>query len=126
LIASFGVEPQHFTVGHMDRNPDLYVHKKIAETGAYLLYDTPSRVKYFPESTFVDLLRGMVEAGYGKQIVWGGDLARKSYLEAYGGGPGMAYVPGQFTKRLKEEGFPDEVIADVFVNNPARALVFKQ
>lgn len=126
LITSFGVEPQHFTVGHMDRNPDLYVHKKIAETGAYLLYDTPSRVKYFPESTFINLLRDMVEAGYSKQIIWGGDLARMSYLTAYGGGPGMAYVPGQFTVRLKEEGFSYEVIQDVFVNNPARALVLKR
>jgi predicted metal-dependent phosphotriesterase family hydrolase len=124
LIKSFGVAPEHFTVGHMDRNPDLYTHMRIAETGAYLLYDTPSRVKYFPESTFVELVQGMVEAGFGKQLVWGGDLARKSYLAAYGGGPGMAYVPDQFVKRLKDQGFTQEVIDDIFIHNPARALTF--
>jgi phosphotriesterase-related protein len=81
-------------------------------------------VKYFPEATFIDLVRGMVEAGFGKQIVWGGDLARKSYLTAYGGGPGMAYVPDQFVKRLKDQGFTQEVIDDIFVRTPARALTF--
>jgi phosphotriesterase-related protein len=126
LVTSFGVGPQHFIVGHMDRNPDLHVHKKIAETGAYLQYDTPSRVKYFPESTFIELLRGMIDAGYGEQIVWGGDLARKSYLTSYGGGPGMAYVPDQFVRRMRDQGFEEQVIADIFVNNPARAFAFRQ
>jgi predicted metal-dependent phosphotriesterase family hydrolase len=124
LIQSFGVEPQHFTVGHMDRNPDLYTHIKIAETGAFLLYDTPSRVKYFPESTFIELVGGMVEAGYGKQIVWGGDMARKSYFHSYSGGPGLAYVPEKFTARMRDQGFSDDVVEDIFVNNPARSLVF--
>lgn len=126
LISSYGVEPKHFTVGHMDRNPDLYTHQKIAETGAFLLYDTPSRVKYFPESTFIELVRGMVEAGFGKQIVWGGDMARKSYFETYGGGPGLAYVPGSFVARMKDQGFAEEVIKDIFINNPARAMTFSE
>jgi phosphotriesterase-related protein len=68
----------------------------------------------------------MVEAGYGQQIVWGGDLARKSYLRAYGGGPGLAYVPGQFVQRMRDQGFDEDVIANVFINNPARALTFRQ
>lgn len=126
LMIKFGVDPAHFTVGHMDRNPDLYVHKKIAETGAFLLYDTPSRVKYHPESTLLQLMAGMVEAGYGKQIVWGGDMARKSYFTSYGGGPGLAYVPAQFVQRMKEEGFSEEAIQDIFVHNPARSLVFSK
>ncbi len=124
LLVSFGVDPQHIVVGHMDRNPDFYTHREVAETGAYLLYDTPSRIKYFPESTFVDLVRKMVEAGYGRQLLWGGDLARRSYFVAYGGGPGLAYVPGRFVNRLRNEGFDEAVIDDIFVNNPARAFTF--
>jgi phosphotriesterase-related protein len=46
LLSISGVNPQHIIVGHMDRNPDFYTHCEIAETGAYLLYDTPGRVKY--------------------------------------------------------------------------------
>lgn len=124
LMISYGVDPAHFTVGHMDRNPDLYIHKRIAEKGAFLLYDTPSRVKYHPESTFIELVTGMVEAGFGKQIVWGGDMARRSYFVSYGGGPGLAYVPKLFVSRMREDGITEEVIQDIFIHNPARALVF--
>ena len=126
LLTSFGVDPQHIVVGHMDRNPDFYTHREIAETGAYLLYDTPSRVKYFPESTFIDLVRKMVDAGYGKQLLWGGDLARRSYLVSYGGGPGLAYVPGPFVSRMRDEGFNNKEIDDVFINNPARVFTFAE
>lgn len=124
LLTRFGVDPAHIVVGHLDRNPDFYTHREIAETGAYLLYDTPSRVKYFPECTFIDLVRRMVDAGYGRQIVWGSDIARRSYFVGYGGGPGMAYVPQHFVPRMRKEGFPEEVIQDIFVHNPARAFTF--
>jgi phosphotriesterase-related protein len=124
LLSISGVNPQHIIVGHMDRNPDFYTHCEIAETGAYLLYDTPGRVKYFPECTFIELVRKMVEAGYGKQILWGGDLARRSYFVSYGGGPGLDYVPKRFVSRMRNEGFGEEEIEDIFINNPARAMCF--
>jgi phosphotriesterase-related protein len=123
-LGSYGVDPAHITVGHYDRNPDFYLHHELAKTGCFLEYDTPSRRKYFPESHFVDLVRKMVEAGHGKQIVWGGDLARQSYQCAYGGGPGIAYILEDFIPRMREEGFSEDVISDIFVNNPARALTF--
>ena len=123
-LGSYGVDPAHITVGHYDRNPDFYLHHELAKTGCFLQYDTPSRRKYFPESHFIELVRKMVEAGHGKQIVWGGDLARQSYQCAYGGGPGMAYILEDFIPRMREEGFSEGVISDIFVNNPARALTF--
>jgi phosphotriesterase-related protein len=66
----------------------------------------------------------MVEAGHGKQIMWGGDLARQSYQCAYGGEPGLKYILEYFIPRLRQEGFTKEIIDDIFVNNPARALSF--
>jgi predicted metal-dependent phosphotriesterase family hydrolase len=125
MLGSLGVAPTHITVGHYDRNPDFYLHDQLAKTGCFLQYDTPSRRKYFPEAHFVDLLRKMVEAGHGKQILWGGDLARPSYQCAYGGGPGLKYILEDFIPRLRKEGFTEDVIADVFVNNPAAALSFE-
>lgn len=124
LLTSFGVDPQHIIIGHMDRNPDFYTHCKIAETGVYLQYDTPSRVKYFPESIFIELVQKMIDVGYGKQLLWGGDLARRSYFTSYGGGPGLAYVPGLFVSRMQNAGFNKRTIDDIFVNNPARAFAF--
>jgi predicted metal-dependent phosphotriesterase family hydrolase len=124
VLSSFGVDPKHVVIGHMDRNPDFYVHRCVAETGAFLCYDTPGRVKYFPETTFLELLRKMVETGFGNQLLWGGDVARRSYFVSYGGGPGLDYVPKSFVKRLRAEGFAEQVIEDLFVNNPAEAFGF--
>jgi phosphotriesterase-related protein len=123
-LGFYGVDPAHITVGHYDRNPDFYLHHELAKTGCFLQYDTPSRRKYFPEFHFIELVRKMVEAGHGKQIVWGGDLARQSYQCAYGGGPGIAYILEDFIPRMREEGFSEDVISDIFVNNPAQALTF--
>lgn len=123
-LGSYGVDPAHITVGHYDRNPDFYLHHELASTGCFLEYDTPSRRKYFPESHFIELVKKMVESGHGKQILWGGDLARQSYQCAYGGGPGMAYILEDFIPRMRQQGFSEDIITDVFVNNAARALAF--
>ncbi len=122
MLGSYGVPPSSIVVGHFDRNPDFYLHQELAQTGCFLEYDTPSRRKYFPESHFVELVRKMVEAGFGKQILWGGDLSRRSYQTAYGGQPGLAYIINQFIPRLRKEGFDESVINDIFINNPSRAL----
>ena len=125
MLGKRGVEPAHITIGHYDRNPDFYLHRALAQMGCFLQYDTPSRRKYFPETHFVELLRKMAEAGHGGQIIWGGDLARPSYQVAYGGAPGLKYILEVFIPRLRDEGIPEAVIQDVFVNNPARALSFR-
>jgi len=122
MLGSYGVAPENIIVGHFDRNPDFYLHQELAQTGCYLEYDTPSRRKYFPESHFVELVRKMTEVGFGKQILWGGDLSRRSYQTAYGGQPGLAYIINQFIPRLRKEGFDESVINDIFINNPSRAL----
>ncbi|HEY59477.1 MAG TPA: hypothetical protein G4N92_02145 [Anaerolineae bacterium] len=122
MLGKLGVAPQNITVGHYDRNPDFFLHRELAKTGCYLEYDTPSRRKYFPESHFVELVRKMVEAGFGKQILWGGDLSRRSYQTAYGGQPGLAYILTKFIPRLRDEGFDEDVINDIFIYNPSNAL----
>jgi 5-phospho-D-xylono-1,4-lactonase len=124
LLKSHGVLPQHVILSHMDRNPDLYVHRDLALTGVFLEYDGPGRVKYFPESTLIALMRGMFEANLGDHILLGGDMARRSYWKAYGGGPGIAYTLEHFVPRLRNEGFSGEDIHQMLVANPARAFGF--
>ena len=124
LLQSKGVKPEHVVLSHMDRNPDIFVHRDLAQAGAFLEYDGPGRVKYFPESTLISLIRGMFDAGLGGHILLGGDTARRSYWKAYGGGPGIAYIPEHFVPRLRNEGFTQEHIDMILVGNPARALSF--
>lgn len=122
MLDSWGVDPKHITIGHYDRLPDFYLHHELASTGCFLQYDTPSRRKYFPETNFIELVKKMVEAGHGKQLLWGGDLSRQGYQCAYGGAPGLKYILEDFIPRLRSEGFPAKVIDDIFIHNPARAL----
>ena len=124
ILASEGVDPQHVVIGHIDRNPDLGYHMEIARTGAFLQYDGASRAKYYPDNTIIGLIFGMVEQGYGKQIVLAGDNGQASYLRSYGGGPGYVYILETFVPRLRREGLDESVIQDLLVHNPRRALSF--
>lgn len=122
LLEAAGVPPTRVMLCHVDRNPDPAVHKALAARGAFLEYDTPGRIKYQPEGVVIGLMRTMFGAGYGPQLLLGGDMARRSYWTAYGGGPGLAYLLTGFTKRLLTEGFSDGEVAQVWRENPVRWL----
>jgi phosphotriesterase-related protein len=125
LLDAHGVKPEHVVVSHADRNPDWFVHRDVAQTGAFLEYDCPGRIKYFPESTIVGLIRRMFELGLGPHILLGGDNARRSYWKAYGGGPGLAYVRASFIPRLLAEGFSQQEVNQIEIQNAARAFAFR-
>ena len=118
----------------MDRNPDLWLYKEILSYGVFLGLDQVSKVKYCTEQVRISLIMELVRAGYGKRILIGGDLARRSYLTAFGGGPGFAYIPSKFIPRLKrqmlEDGFThrevENVAQDLLVNNPRSFLALEQ
>ena len=125
LLEKGGVSSRHVVLSHVDRNPDLGLHRELARRGAYLEYDGPGRIKYFPESTLLELIRGMFAAGLDSQILIGGDTARRSYWKAYGGGPGIAYTQEYFVPRMRREGFDERGIHTIFVTNPSVAFQFR-
>ena len=122
LLEEAGVPLDRVLICHLDRNPDLFLHKQILERGAFLEYDTPSRFKYQPESIVIDLMRSLIAAGFGDRLMLGGDMARRSYLKAYGGGPGFEYLLTEFTPRLVKEGFGEEDLRLIWHENPLRWL----
>ncbi|HEX4031016.1 MAG TPA: hypothetical protein VHX20_11670 [Terracidiphilus sp.] len=124
MFDSFGVRPEHIIISHADRNPDWFVHRDVAQTGSFMQYDCMGRIKYFPESTIVELLRKMFDLSVGSQILLGGDNARRSYWKSYGGNPGMSYILRSFLPRLKREGFSDEQIERLSTHNAGKAFTF--
>ncbi|MCU0513411.1 MAG: hypothetical protein MUE40_12685 [Anaerolineae bacterium] len=122
LLEAAGVPPASVMLCHIDRNYDPYLHLQLARRGAFLQYDTPSRIKYQPEHIVVGLMRTLFEAGLGGQLLLGGDMARRSYWRAYGGGPGFDYLLAVFTPRLRAEGFTDAELHQVWHANPVRWL----
>jgi 5-phospho-D-xylono-1,4-lactonase len=122
LLEEAGVPPTRVMLCHVDRNPDVWLHTRLARRGAYLEYDSPGRIKYQPESVVVNLMRRLFDAGHGDRLLLGGDTARRSYWKAYGGGPGLDYLLTHFDRRLRDEGFGEAELDLVWRVNPARWL----
>ena len=123
VLKAAGVPPQRVMLSHMDRNPDPGLHAELAAAGAYIGYDGMARAKYYPDSTILDCLLQVAARGGAERIVLGGDVARRSSFRAYGGMPGLAYLPQRFIPRLQESG-GEELVRQILVTNPARFLAF--
>ena len=121
-LSKHGVEPHRVCLSHLDRNPDFWEHRRIAQTGAYLGYDCPGKVKYGPDELRINVLKRLIDAGFGQQILLGNDLGRPSYWRNYGGGPGLDFVLTQFIPRLLSEGVDQQNIDDILIHNPRRFL----
>ena len=117
LLAREGVPPERIILAHLDRNPDLELHREMAARGVWLEYDTPGRIKYRPDSQLLDLIAG----GDQGRIMLGLDLGQRDYFRAYGGGPGLRYLMSVFAPRLRKR-VGEEVARQILVDNPARAF----
>jgi phosphotriesterase-related protein len=117
-----GVDPRKVLIGHLDLKPDLPYLLEVAATGVNLGLDQFSKEKYLPDATRVGLVAALVEAGFGQQILIGGDLARRSYWRAFGHPYGFTFIPTQVKPLLEEAGLSEEQIEDILVSNPRRFL----
>ena len=122
LFEAAGGNPGQLALSHLDQNLDFWYLRQIAARGAYILFDGPSKVKYATDEARVTMLKRLVDAGFEERILISGDMGRRSYLKAYGGGPGFEYLLRQFAPRLRAEGFPDALVDKFFVANPQRFL----
>lgn len=130
IVREEGVDPTRLTIAHVDRNPDPWVHRKAAETGAFLCFDGISRIKYHPESVLIGCILELVRHGHADQILVGGDIARRTMYRNYGeGGLGLGYILESWVPRFIEEageaGFDGAALIETFlVKNPRRAFAF--
>jgi 5-phospho-D-xylono-1,4-lactonase len=124
VLAAAGVAPDRVVLAHIDRNPDPGLHADLAGTGAYLGYDGMARSRNWPDSLLIDCLVRVAELGAAGRILLGGDVARASRYVAYGGMPGLAYLPARFVPRL-ERAAGAETVRTVLVDNPARFLAWR-
>jgi phosphotriesterase-related protein len=126
LMKKYGVKPSAMILCHTDRNPDLYLHKEIAQTGAYLVYDGVARTKYYPDSVIIDLIRSMCREGFRNHIMLAMDCGTRTIWRHYGYGPGLDYLLRVFVPRLRRVGFSEDGVQQILVKNPASALCFRQ
>ena len=126
LFEKLGVPASALLLSHLDRNPDPILHDEIADSGAYLIYDGVSRVRYHPDSTIVNLICRLTESGHARRILLGMDMGRRSMWRSYGGGPGMTYLGDSFLRKLRMAGLGNEQVSTFTEYNPAAALAFRR
>lgn len=132
ILKAEGIDLSVVSFGHMDRNIDLYYYEKLLETGAYLSFDGLGKNKYGPESARIDAIMTLIKRGYSKQILLGGDTARKSYYKHYGFyGLGLGWMLETWIPRFIDEcqraGLDGPVLArQLLIDNPARYLTFRK
>ena len=126
LFSKLGVHPSCLLISHLDRNLDRYVHEDVAHAGAYLVYDGISRVEIHSDMEIIELIRLMLEEGYGRQILFGMDMGLRSMWKSYGGGPGMTYIGNVFLIKLRRAGLTYEPIEAFTNRNPTDALAFRK
>lgn len=131
LLKAEGIDIKNLSIGHMDRNLDSYMHKKIAAEGAFLSFDGIGKIKYAPEIDRILAILELVEAGFEDQILVSGDTARKTYYKHYGYGLGLEYIIKKWVPMFKEIAFDkgydgDKLIQKFFIDNPQNCFAFKK
>ncbi|MEU4224928.1 hypothetical protein AB0F17_11585 [Nonomuraea sp. NPDC026600] len=124
-LAAEGVAADRVVLGHIDHNPDAGYLISLAERGAYLAFDRPGRIKYGPDSDVVALVAELAGHGLGDRVLFGMDLARRSYWPSLGGGPGLPYLLERFVPRLEAAGL-GEVAKAALTGNPRAAFALRR
>src|ERR1700737_3166543 len=122
LLLDAGADPERIIIGHLDRLLDTDYHEAVLRTGAYVGYDQIGKPKYATDERRAEALAVLVARGHGAKLLISGDLGRKSYWGAYGGKPGLAYVPTPFLRMLCAAGLSAGQGEALVVGNPAEAF----
>ncbi len=128
ILRDEGVDLAHMGFAHLLRNPDPFYLEEVARTGAFICADGISKVKYFPESVRMDAILALCDAGFAGQVLLGGDLARRSDLYSYDGGPGIKFIISTWAERFvrfsvwrgREREEAEALLHNFLVDNPKR------
>jgi phosphotriesterase-related protein len=107
---------------HMDKRPDIGLHKELAQAGCGLEYDTFFRQKYQPDQHVWKLIPKMISAGCHRSLVLATDLAESKLWRRIGGGPGLTGFTTHILKRLEEIIKDKRIILDLMGGNIAQFL----
>ncbi|CAN5559799.1 phosphotriesterase [soil metagenome] len=121
-LGHHGVEPNRIIVGHLDFVLEEPYLTDVLETGAFISFDQVSKEKYGSDADRAQMLYRLAELGFFDQLLFSGDLARRSYHRAYGGEPGFRYLVERFPLALMDAGFEAIDVRRLLVGNPAKAL----
>ncbi|MCX3290223.1 phosphotriesterase [Streptomyces sp. NEAU-H22] len=120
LCGELGVPPQRVVLGHLNRSPDLVVHRQAAESGCYLAFDGPSLTHHATDWRMPEAVRALAEAGFGDRVLLGADTTTAA-ARSVDGGPGMPYLLRRVRPRLVH-AVGEELVERILTQNPGRAF----
>ena len=123
LLTDAGMPAERISLSHVDKVVDRGYQREIFATGASVVYDQAFRWGDRPNGTLQLLEWALADDRLG-QVMLGLDAARQSYLRAYGGGPGLTFLLGDFRNQMAERGLGAAEQRTMFVANPADAFAF--
>jgi len=124
LLRELGVDLGHVCLSHTDRKPDVGYHREILSTGVSIEFDSAFRWKPGQGNPTLDLLLSLL-GDFPDQIMLGMDAAKRSYWKSYGGGPGLEFLLGDFSARMKTAGIGKDLLTRIFVSTPCRTYCFR-
>lgn len=120
-LDALGVDLRHVLLCHIDSALDVTYAKKLCQMGVHICFDHVGRELENHDATRVQMLAELIDAGYLNQLHISGDMGKKEYLLAYGGGPGLPYILTDLKKELLN--YMDEAAFHrMMVRNPANFL----
>lgn len=121
VLEDEGVDLRRVGVGHCDLYPDVDYHVRLAERGAFVMYDTQSFPSEELAAVRVANAADLVRRGFGAQLLISHDVCTPSGRLA-GGGPGYSRTVTDTMPRLIEAGVPAEVTEQIMTTNAWRLL----
>lgn len=120
LCGELGVPPHRVILGHLNRSPDLVVHREAVASGCWLAFDGPSRAHHATDWRMPDAVLALAEAGFGHRLLLGGDTVVAG-ARSVDGGPGMPYLLRRIRPRLAP-ALGEELVERMLVDNPGLAF----
>ncbi|MFF7376842.1 phosphotriesterase [Streptomyces massasporeus] len=120
LCGELGVPPHRVVLGHLNRSPDLVVHRQAAESGCYLAFDGPSLTHHATDWRMPEAVRALADAGFGDRVLLGADTTTAA-ARSVDGGPGMPYLLRRVRPRLVH-AVGEELVGRILTENPGRAF----
>ncbi|MFZ3555472.1 MULTISPECIES: phosphotriesterase family protein [unclassified Streptomyces] len=120
LCEELEVPAHRVVLGHLNRSPDFVTHREVADSGAYLAFDGPSRTNHATDWRMPDALAALSDAGHLDRLLLGGDTTTAG-ARSVTGGPGMPYLLRRIRPRL-EAVLGEGAVERILVTNPAQAF----
>ncbi len=115
-----GVPASKLYLCHVDKRPDLDLHRELARAGALLGFDTLVRPRYRPDETTWPLLARLVEDGHGDAVALGLDLAEAAMWHGDGPSIGPVALVEHVAHELVRRGYAHDVVDALLGQNLLR------